>query len=221
MKTFLLPKDHKQLEKLQTTIQETSISLIAVDTKELCMNFIEYLSKNSNITHCNIKNQEDIKNILDTKNSHNILLINLFENKNRNEIANYLQVYRDDISRYKLKVVLILDLEGMIYIKALGDFMGKVDFSYVFIDHRFNYELESDDRELNVLVKQLEILDTNNYEELHEGLFNISQRAYLVSNYTVSLEYGNRALSLAKVMESKFYIATSWSLKMLLVWQMS
>ena len=208
MKTSLLPKDHQQLKKLDETIQKTSISLIAVDTKELCINFIEYISKNFNIIHCNVKNQKDVKNILDTKNSNNVLLINLFENNNKDEIADYLQVYRDDILRYGLKVILMLDLQGMVYVKDLGDFMGKVGFSHVFIDHRFNYKLESDDREFDGLVKQLKILDTNNYEKLYEVLYLISQRAYLISDYTVSLEYGKRALDLAKVINNSFYIAT-------------
>ena len=110
---ILIPEELLQLDKLLSAtelIEDSSfLAILGSDSLELSINLDKYLNQNINLLKTiNLKTNNPLQEIIELDLTNEFIFLNLYENTT-SEIIKNLLFFRDFISDYKLKIILIID----------------------------------------------------------------------------------------------------------------
>ncbi|MEA3552998.1 MAG: tetratricopeptide repeat protein [Campylobacterota bacterium] len=208
-------KDKLKLDRLNDIISnyeqdEQSLLIISCDTLDLNLKLEEYLTSNTNYL-IKIDNVQDglFKQILQNKENfkNKYILINLFSIDKYEAIRDEFQFKRDYIPQERLKFIFLLNFTQYESFKTKAyDFFSFNNFFHFFSDNSFTFVNDIDLSELDDMIEEYEnIKDTNiSKQSRMKYLFDIGEKAYDFSQYSLGLEYFNEALKIANKLKDIF-----------------
>ena len=207
---LLIPEELLQLDKLLSAtelIEDSSfLAILGSDSLELSINLDKYLNQNINLLKTiNLKTNNPLQEIIELNLTNEFLLLNLFDSSTTEIIKNLL-FFRDFISDYKLKIILIIDkINYQNILKDAIDFYNISTFSFLFSTYKIEEIKELDKKDLLDLQKEykekIKILNKKQkanflfeiglkyqkYGEIKESLFNINEAKKIIEK-NASLE---------------------------------
>ena len=193
---LLIPEELLQLDKLLSAtelIEDSSfLAILGSDTSDLSISLDNYLNQNINsLKTINLKTNNPLQEIIELNLTNEFVFLNLYENTTFETIKNLL-FFRDFISDYKLKIILIIDkINYQNILKEAIDFYNISTFSFLFSTYKIEEIKELDKKDLYDLQKE--------YKEKIKTL-NKKQKA----NFLV--EIGLKYQKYGEIKEALFYI---------------
>jgi tetratricopeptide (TPR) repeat protein len=220
MNLDILPKDKLQLKRIHAIIKRTSesgILFIGTDTARLALAFQAYLTTDNTILFdikASKKQQRPneilrpiVFNKFDAFKKEYFYIVNIFQenlldDETQHDIVHHMQFNRDIIYRYGLKLIVILPIDTLEYLKIYGsDLHSTAKFSYNFIDHAIpNMPSVIKDEKLKKRISEYEAYLKNDVQHdtiLYDLSFAVGQEAYDISDFSTALEYWQKALTFA------------------------
>ena len=200
---ILIPEELLQLDKLLSAtelIEDSSfLAILGSDSLELSINLDKYLNQNINLLKTiNLKTNNPLQEIIELDLTNEFIFLNLYENTT-SEIIKNLLFFRDFISDYKLKIILIIDkINYQNSLKDAIDFYNISTFSFLFSTYKIEEIKELDKKDLfDLQTEYKEKIKTLNkkqkanflveiglkyqkYGEIKEALLNINEAKKIV-----------------------------------------
>lgn len=196
---ILIPEELLQLDKLLSAtelIEDSSfLAILGSDSSELSINLDKYLNQNINLLkHINLKTNNPLQEIIELNLTNEFIFLNLYENTT-SEIIKNLLFFRDFISDYKLKIILIIDKTNYQNIlKDAIDFYNISTFSFLFSTYKIEEKKELDKKDLFDLQKEYkEKIKILNKKQKANFLFEIGLKYQKYGEIKESLFYINEA----------------------------
>lgn len=204
---ILIPEELLQLDKLlsATELIENSsfLAILGSDSSDLSINLDKYLNQNINLLKTiNLKTNNPLQEIIELNLTDEFIFLNLYENTTTEIIKNLL-FFRDFISDYKLKIILIIDkISYQNILKDAIDFYNISTFSFLFSTYKIEEIKELDKKDLFDLQKEykekIKILNKKQkanflfeiglkhqkYGEIKEALYCINEAKKIVEKNT-------------------------------------
>lgn len=197
---LLIPEELLQLDKLlsATELIENSsfLAIFGSDSSELSINLDKYLNQNINsLKTINLKTNNPLQEIIELNLTNEFIFLNLYENTTTETIKNLL-FFRDFISDYKLKIILIIDkINYQNILKDAIDFYNISTFSFLFSTYKIEEIKELDKKDLFDLQKE--------YKEKIKTLNKKQKASFLVEIGLKYQEYGEIKEALSSINEAK------------------
>ena len=144
MKNFLTSKENLEFKRIDNILdlrQDTSsLILIGSNSKNLSSIIKKYFFDKYKLEDYKIIS-DNILYDLAQENNKKLNIINLYENKNIEQILKKLQFSRDFISEFNLKIIFIFDSKSYTHLtENCIDFYNTNSFAYNFIDHSYLFD---------------------------------------------------------------------------------
>lgn len=196
---LLIPEELLQLDKLLSAtelIEDSSfLAILGSDTSDLSIRLDNYLTQNINLLKkLDLKTNNPLQEIIELNLINDFLLLNLFDSTTIEIIKNLL-FFRDFISDYKLKIILIIDKTNYQNIlKDAIDFYNISTFSFLFSTYKIEEIKELDKKDLLDLQKEYkEKIKILNKKQKANFLFEIGLKYQKYGEIKESLFYINEA----------------------------
>jgi len=197
---ILIPEELLQLDKLLSAtelIEDSSfLAILGSDSSELSLTLEKYLIENINfLKTINLKTNNPLQEIIELNLTNDFLLLNLFDSTTTEIIKNLL-FFRDFISDYKLKIILIIDkINYQNILKDAIDFYNISTFSFLFSTYKIEEIKELDKKDLYDLQKE--------YKEKIKILNKKQKASFLVEIGLKHQKYGEIKEALSCINEAK------------------
>ena len=207
---LLIPEELLQLDKLLSAtelIEDSSfLAILGSDTSDLSVRLNNYLTQNiSSLKKLDLKTNNPLQEIIELNLTDEFLLLNLCENTTFETIKNLL-FFRDFISDYKLKIILIIDkINYQNILKDAIDFYNISTFSFLFSTYKIKEIEELDKKDLFDLQKE--------YKEKIKNLNKKQKVSFLVEIGLKHQKYGEIKEALSYINEAKKIIEKNASLE--------
>lgn len=196
---ILIPEELLQLDKLlsATELIENSsfLAILGSDSSELSLSLDKYLNQNiDSLKTINLKTNNPLQEIIELNLPNEFIFLNLYENTSSDTIKNLL-FFRDFISDYKLKIILIIDkINYQNILKDAIDFYNISTFSFLFSTYKIEEIKELDKKDLFDLQKEYkEKIKTLNKKQKANFLFEIGLKFQKYGEIKEALYYINEA----------------------------
>ncbi|MDZ7817244.1 MAG: hypothetical protein U5K55_00960 [Aliarcobacter sp.] len=206
---LLIPEELLQLDKLLSAtelIEDSSfLAILGSDSSELSINLAKYLNQNINsLKTINLKTNNPLQEIIELDLTNEFIFLNLYENTTFETIKNLL-FFRDFISDYKLKIILIIDkINYQNILKDAIDFYNISTFSFLLSTYKIEEIKELDKKDLLDLQKE--------YKEKIKILNKKQKASFLVEIGLKQQKYGEIKEVLFCINEAKKIIEKNASL---------
>lgn len=206
---ILIPEELLQLDKLlsATELIENSsfLAILGSDSSDLSLSLDKYLNQNiSSLKTINLKTNNPLEEIIELNLTNEFIFLNLYENTS-SEIIKNLLFFRDFISDYKLKIILIIDkINYQNILKDAIDFYNISTFSFLFSTYQIEEIKELDKKDLLDLQKE--------YKEKIKTLNKKQKASFLVEIGLKHQKYGEIKEALSCINEAKEIIEKNASL---------
>lgn len=207
---LLIPEELLQLDKLLSAtelIEDSSfLAILGSDTSDLSVSLNNYLTQNiSSLKKLDLKTNNPLQEIIELNLTDEFLLLNLCENTTFETIKNLL-FFRDFISDYKLKIILIINkITYQNILKDAIDFYNISTFSFLFSTHKIEKIKELDRKDLLDLQKE--------YKGKIKTLNKKQKASFLVEIGLKYQKYGEIKEALSFINEAKNIIEKNTSLE--------
>jgi tetratricopeptide (TPR) repeat protein len=197
---ILIPEELLQLDKLLSAtelIEDSSfLAILGSDSFELSINLAKYLNQNINtLKTINLKTNNPLQEIIELDLTNEFIFLNLYETTT-SEIIKNLLFFRDFISDYKLKIILIIDkINYQNILKDAIDFYNISTFSFLFSTYKIEEIKELDKKDLFDLQKE--------YKEKIKILNKKQKASFLVEIGLKHQKYGEIKEALSRINEAK------------------
>lgn len=197
---ILIPEELLQLDKLLSATEliegSSFLAIIGSDSSDLSINLDKYLNQNINLLkNINLKTNNPLQEIIELNLTDEFIFLNLYENTTTEIIKNFL-FFRDFISDYKLKIILIIDKTNYQNIlKDAIDFYNISTFSFLFSTYKIEEIKELDKKDLYDLQKE--------YKEKIKTLNKKQKASFLVEMGLKYQKYGEIKEALSCINEAK------------------
>ena len=197
---ILIPEELLQLDKLlsATELIENSsfLAILGSDSSELSVSLDKYLNQNINsLKTINLKTNNPLQEIIELNLTNEFIFLNIYENTTSETIKNLL-FFRDFISDYKLKIILIIDnINYQNILKDAIDFYNISTFSFLFSTYKIEEIKELDKKDLFDLQKE--------YKEKIKTLNKKQKASFLVEIGLKHQKYGEIKEALSCINEAK------------------
>ena len=206
---ILIPEELLQLDKLLSArelIEDSSfLAILGSNSSDLSKNLDNYLNQNINpIKAINLKTNNPLQEIIDLNLTNEFIFLNLYENTTSETIKNLL-FFRDFISDYKLKIILIIDKANYQNIlKNAIDFYNISTFSFLFSTYKIEEIKKLDKKDLFDLQKEYkEKIKTLNKKQKASFLVEIGLKYQKYGEIKEALVYINEAKKIVEKNASK------------------
>lgn len=197
---LLIPEELLQLDKLLSAtelIEDSSfLAILGSDSSELSINLAKYLNQNITLLKpINLKTNNPLQEIIELDLTNEFIFLNLYETTTTEIIKNLL-FFRDFISDYKLKIILIIDkINYQNILKDAIDFYNISTFSFLFSTYKIEEIKELDKKDLYDLQKE--------YKEKIKTLNKKQKASFLVEIGLKHQKYGEIKEALSCINEAK------------------
>jgi len=196
---ILIPEELLQLDKLLSAtelIEDSSfLAILGSDSLELSINLDKYLNQNINLLKTiNLKTNNPLQEIIELDLTNEFIFLNLYENTT-SEIIKNLLFFRDFISDYKLKIILIIDkINYQNSLKDAIDFYNISTFSFLFSTYKIEEIKELDKKDLyDLQTEYKEKIKTLNKKQRANFLFEIGLKYQKYGEIKEALSYINES----------------------------
>lgn len=197
---LLIPEELLQVDKLLSATEliegSSFLAILGSDSSDLSINLDKYLNQNINLLKTiNLKTNYPLQEIIELNLTDEFIFLNLYENTTTEIIKNLL-FFRDFISDYKLKIILIIDKTNYQNIlKDAIDFYNISTFSFLFSTYKIEEIKELDKKDLFDLQKE--------YKEKIKILNKKQKASFLVEIGLKHQKYGEIKEALYCINEAK------------------
>lgn len=212
LEEYLVYEDRLKLNTLETTLKVRPIgaylSLIGVDSKELCESFKSYLLTFNNTKLFNYKTEQIMDEIisLDEDKTFIVDIYNLPDSFKIENLVQHFRFNRDFIPDKNIRIFILASNETLdMFSEKAYDFVTFNNFYGKFKDNRFDFEYKVNREKLDRLIKEYKELKPNTPRMIQlEVISKLIEESIEIKDDKTAVKYLNIALKKAKKLENSY-----------------